>query len=218
MRSASHCAVAVSVCWTPPAQVDLNDPDLPLFDKAASVLSARCGTCHGEALPELCGVCDGMYDIGNLGKMIESGKLEPCRWTDSLIYRRIAKGEMPPPYSGLPPVPARELDVVGSFVDGLCGELAESPALSGERTSIEGWLADDCGGCHGADAGTAPALPLDIPELLDRRLLVPCDPLGSVLLQRLSDNSMRPPGANTPPPTTPQIAARSALHERPCQR
>ena len=197
------------------------EPGLTPVERAEAVLGARCGGCHGPAIN--CGVCDGLHDIDDLGKMIEVGRIAPCRWTESRIYQRIARGEMPPTTSGVAPPTASDLRVVSDTVNGLCDDLTSGGPVTSGRTAIESWLAEDCGSCHGntpaADAGTASRLPLvDLSELVAEGVIVPCNPGGSLLVQRLTDNSMPPPGSSAERPTSDEIAALTAFIERPCAR
>ena len=145
--------------------------------------------------------------------MIDTGKIIPCRWTESRIYVRIR--EMHPRTTSLPRPTREEIAIVGDFVNGMCDDVtADNPDVSGQA-AIESWLARDCGGCHArpADAGAIPSVPLDIAGLLADGELVPCS--GSPLLQRLRDNSMPPPGVS-PRPTAGEIQDLEALINRTC--
>jgi mono/diheme cytochrome c family protein len=206
----------------PPPSLDL-DPSLTPVERAEAVLGARCGSCHGPNDLRTCGVCDGLRNIDDMGKMIESGKIIPCRWTDSPIAQRIARREMPPDYSGAAPPSREEISLLRTFVDGLCDDLtAGGPVVSG-RTAIESWLASDCGSCHGnapADAGASAGerVPLlDVAELVVQGVILPCNPEGSLLVQRLRDDSMPPPGVS-PRPTASELSDLVAFIDRPCSR
>jgi hypothetical protein len=202
----------------PPA-LDLDDPSLSPVERAEAVLGARCGSCHGTPNPVACGVCDGMYDIDDMAKMINTGKIIPCAWTDSLIYQRIARREMPPRNTNLPAPSRAELAVVGNFVDGLCDDLSAG-GPSGQA-ALESWLASSCGSCHGntlGDAGASERIPLvNVSDMLAQGVIVPCNPDGSLLVQRLRDDSMPPPGVN-PRPTAREIRELVAFIDRPCSR
>jgi mono/diheme cytochrome c family protein len=201
-----------------PAPLGLGDPSLAPIDQAEAILGARCGSCHGPA--NSCGTCDGLRDIDDMGKMIDSGKILPCNWRGSPVAQRISRGEMPPRSSNQPPPTGQELAILANFVDGLCDSLtADGPVVSGQA-ALESWLANDCGSCHGkapADAGVAERVPLlDVPELVELGVIVPCNPDGSLLVQRLRDGSMPPPDA--PKPTPREVRDLVAFIERPCSR
>ncbi|MEO8177708.1 MAG: hypothetical protein ABI895_02640 [Deltaproteobacteria bacterium] len=167
------------------------------------------------------GVCDGLYDIGDMRKMIDTGNITPCRWTESKIYQRISRGEMPPRSTNLAAPTREELAIVGSFVDGLCDDLsAGGLVVSRQAAAIESWLASDCGGCHAstpADAGAIPPVPVDVPGLLAAGLIIPCSRDGSPLVQRLRDDSMPPPGVS-PRPTARELGSLEAFIDQPCSR
>jgi hypothetical protein len=197
----------------------LDDPSLSPVERAEAVLDARCGSCHGDPNVLSCGLCDGMYDIGDMRKMISTGKIIPCRWTESLIYQRISRREMPPRSTNLAAPTREELAIVGTAVDGLCDELsAGGPVVRRQAAALESWLASDCGGCHAntpADAGAIPPVPVDVPGLVAAGLIKPCDRSGSPLLQRLRDDSMPPPGVS-PRPTAFELRELEAFIDLPC--
>jgi hypothetical protein len=212
-----------------PAPIPAAEPVTPRLDldglapveRAEAILDTRCGSCHGPADPLSCGVCDGLRDIGDLGKMIDSGQILPCNWRGSPIARRISRGDMPPASSNQPAPTRQEIALLTSFVNGLCDDLtAGGPVVSGQ-TALESWLASDCGSCHGntpTDAGAGDRVPLlDIRELVEQGLIVPCNPDGSLLVQRLRDNSMPPPGM-TPRPSARELEDLTTFIERPCSR
>ena len=58
----------------------------------------------------------------------------------------------------------------------------------------------------------------DLEDLAAQRVIVPCDVEGSLLTQRLTDNSMPPPGAGAARPTDAEIAALATFIERPYAR
>lgn len=114
--------------------VDLADPEVPLQEKASAVLEGRCGSCHGTPPP--CCMRDGLSYIGDLERMVETGKIIPCHWTESRMFLRIARGEMPPGYANLDPPTSEELGFVADFVDGpLCDDVASGGMASGDPVS-----------------------------------------------------------------------------------
>jgi len=200
---------------------ELADPNATPLERASAVLDTRCGSCHGRS----CGpACDGTFEIGDLALMIQTGKIEACRWTDSRLYRRVLDRTMPPEYSRLLPPSTEEFEVVGEFVNGICGSLVNSGPEDTERVAVENLLRDDCSACHGqqpADAGAA--VPphfdgvTDIAELISSGLIQPCDSAASLLVQRLQDGSMPPPDSTGPRPTAAEIDAVAAFIDRPCK-
>jgi hypothetical protein len=217
-------AAPPSVPELPPSPApSLDDPSLAPVERVELVLSMRCGSCHGQPNP-LCDGCDGLSYIDDIGRMINQGQIVPCNWKASNLSRRVAQGEMPPPAAGVTPPTATELDIVAGFVDGLCDNLTNGGAADTERMAIESWLSRDCGSCHSnaaADMGaTAAGLDSldDIEQLLEAGLIVPCNAQSSVLLQRLLDDSMPPPGSSAPRPTSAEIRALRSFIQRPCSR
>jgi hypothetical protein len=203
---------------------ELSDPDSTPLERASAVLETRCGSCHVDPDPNVCGTCDGMYAIGDLGLMIQIGKIEACRWTDSRIFRRVLDRSMPPDDSGLPAPSTEEFEIVGQFVNGICDSLTDGGPEDVERVAFENLLRQDCSSCHGpvvADAGVGAAPHFidgvnDIAELINAELILPCDSAASPLVQRLRDASMPPSDSPGPRPTEPEIAAVEAFIDRPC--
>jgi hypothetical protein len=206
---------APSVPAEPSTSPLLDDASLSPMERAEAVLDARCGSCHGEANPLSCGICDGMYNIGDMGKMISTGTIVPCNWRSSRIYQRIARGEMPPASANLPPPTQQELAIVASFVNGLCDDLSAGGPVASGQAAIESWLANDCGSCHGNTPADARVPLVDVSEMVAEGLIVPCSPDGSSLVQRLRDDSMPPLGVS-PRPTASELRDLEAFIERPC--
>jgi len=50
--------------------------------------------------------------IDNLDALVEGGHIVPLDSALSPLYQQAASGEMPPPGSGLPPLPHAELDIL----------------------------------------------------------------------------------------------------------
>jgi len=210
---------------TQPAPIaELSDPNSTPLERASAVLDTRCGSCHGQPNANVCGTCDGWYDIGNIGLMIQTDRIEACRWTDSRVFRRVLDRTMPPEDSGLPAPTTEEFEVVRDFVNGICGSLTNGGPEDSERVATENLLREDCSSCHGPAAPDGgPAGPNfidgenDIAELISSELILPCDAPASPLVQRLRDGSMPPPDSLGPRPTEAEIAAVAAFVDRPCR-
>lgn len=203
---------------------ELSDPNSTPLERASAVLDTRCGSCHGYPSASVCGTCDGMYGIGDLGLMIQTGKIEACRWTDSRIFRRVLDRSMPPEESRLPAPSTEEFEIVRDFVNGICGSLTNGGPEDTERVAVENLLRDDCSACHGqavADAGVVAGPNFidgvnDLAELISAELILPCESASSRLVQVLQEGSMPPPDSTGPRPTATEIAAVAAFIDRPC--
>jgi hypothetical protein len=202
----------------------LSDPSLSAVERAELVLRTRCGNCHAEPNPLCAGDGCGLSNIDDIGRMVLEGQITPCSWRGSQLSQRIAQGEMPPPGAGVAGPTAAELNIVADVVDGMCDNLTEGGAADTERAAIESWLSRDCGACHGPAAASLGATPpervvmVDIEELLEAGLIIPCNGESSVLLQRLLDDSMPPPSSSGSRPTSREIRALRSFLQRPCSR
>jgi len=80
---------------------------------ALNVLKDQCGACHGANGSNQ----GGMAYIDDIDKLVETGKIQPLDSENSLIIQRMRKGEMPPAYSGAPPVANAQIDIVAQYID-----------------------------------------------------------------------------------------------------
>jgi mono/diheme cytochrome c family protein len=96
------------------SQVGSNSDTAALAKAAAeNVLKANCGQCHGPQ-----GNNSGnMNYIDDIDKLVENGKITPLDSANSKIIKRMKAGEMPPTYSGLPPVTTADIDIVAQYID-----------------------------------------------------------------------------------------------------
>jgi hypothetical protein len=152
--------------------------------------------------------------------MIEEQKLTPCSWENSSLRVRMVDGSMPPGDSG-PALPPRSIEMVGSFVDGLCSELGQGERLANERSAAAEILRTSCGSCHGSslgspDAGGSLVSIEDIPLMIERGQIIPCSSGGSPIIQRIRDGSMPPSDSAAPRPTFEQLNALADFIDRPC--
>jgi len=105
----------------PPA-VDNTPPggggDVGALAKAAAenVLLANCGQCHGSQL-DAEDIEAGMNYIDDIDKLVEEGKIFPLDADNSEIIDRMRLGEMPPSYSGLPPVSDNDIEIVAQYIN-----------------------------------------------------------------------------------------------------
>jgi mono/diheme cytochrome c family protein len=80
---------------------------------AENILLSNCGQCHGPN-----GNNSGnMNYINDVDQLVAQGKIVPLDSSNSLIVKRMRAGEMPPPFSGLPPVTNADIDVVAQYID-----------------------------------------------------------------------------------------------------
>jgi len=197
--------------------------------RVQAVLSNSCGYCHGGyPSAERCGTCDGMYNVENVRRLIQSGHILPCHWEDSRLFQRIADGSMPPagsPQNYVATLEDEDVQLVGDFVNGMCSNLTEGGPADTQRANIERWLDTDCGSCHGLTAvlsgGFTPSAidgVGDIAELISDGLIVPCDADGSALVRVLRDESMPPPGVSGSRPGRAEVTELIAFINRPCAR
>ncbi len=98
------------------APIDTGNPAELARAQAQNVLESNCGGCHGPALtPEQAEA--GMNYIDDIDQLVTTGKIQPLDSAGSLIVQRMRAAEMPPPESGLGPVPNADIDTVAQFID-----------------------------------------------------------------------------------------------------
>lgn len=105
----------------PPRQSDI-DPaeELPLSVAAAqNVLLANCGACHGAPLTTE-QASDGINYIADWEQLIQVGLIEECSPERSRVVNVMRSGEMPPPESGLDPVPRSDVELVEQAIEFGC--------------------------------------------------------------------------------------------------
>jgi len=105
---------AVSAQPPPKANAGANPSQADLAKAAAeNILLSNCGQCHGPN-----GNNSGnMNYINDVDQLVAQGKIVPLDSSNSLIVKRMRAGEMPPPFSGLPPVTNADIDVVAQYID-----------------------------------------------------------------------------------------------------
>ena len=112
------------------------EPGPPRFEtEVRAILKAHCWQCHGEE-PSVKGGLDARL-VRFLTRGGESGPaVVPGQRATSLLYQRVASGEMPP---GSKRISARELDVLGRWIDGGALTVRPEPQTlsSGEAISQE---------------------------------------------------------------------------------
>jgi mono/diheme cytochrome c family protein len=102
----------------------------------ADVLATYCAKCHGGGK-----AAEGDFDfVKDRDKMIAAGLLVPGDAERSLVYRRMALGEMPPPQVKKRPS-TEEIAAVAAWIDGMAE--ATAPAAFRTDAAIERALADD---------------------------------------------------------------------------
>ncbi|HKO89854.1 MAG TPA: hypothetical protein VJU61_01805 [Polyangiaceae bacterium] len=83
---------------------------------AENVLVANCASCHGAQLtPQQ--VLGGLNSIGDIDQLVALGLITPLNSAASPVIRRMQRGEMPPPSSGLPAVTVADINIVAQYID-----------------------------------------------------------------------------------------------------
>ena len=115
------------------AKVASSSPAPTFEGEVRAVLKAHCFHCHGEE-DELQGGLD-LRLVRHMTKGGESGTaIVPGRHAESLLYRRIADGEMPP---GEKKMSAAELAVIARWIDAGAKTAKPEPATVSEFTDEE---------------------------------------------------------------------------------
>lgn len=85
------------------------------------MLNANCGECHSMPNFYPCSDClgDSWGEPLRISDLIELGKITPGDAAASRVMIRLYAGEMPPPVSGLPPMPDVDVSWLASFIDTL---------------------------------------------------------------------------------------------------
>lgn len=92
---APQCALlSLALIWAVPRVGSTTQPDdTGLAAKAQGVLKAHCYKCHGQDGSSK----GGFGHVLDREKLVQRGYLLPANLNASELYRRVAKGEMPPP-------------------------------------------------------------------------------------------------------------------------
>jgi mono/diheme cytochrome c family protein len=165
-----------------------NEPEvLPL-------LTSRCAECHGSELSE-----NGLQ-VTSWKHLVTGGDsgpaLSPGSASESLLFKRIAAGEMPPEH----PLEAGEVEAVRAWIDSLPRSLSPASDATAERVSVPAVMTrvffTHCISCHGKHKQEA-GLDLRTPESIRRGgksgpAVVPRDPDGSLIIRRLIADEMPP--------------------------
>jgi hypothetical protein len=86
------------------------------------MLNANCGACHSMPSFFPCSDCQASFSVGEplrVSSLIDIDKVTPGDADASRLMIRIYTGEMPPPSSGLPPMPDADISWLASFIDTL---------------------------------------------------------------------------------------------------
>jgi hypothetical protein len=111
-----------------PVPVGEEDCELRLLER---MLNANCGMCHSMPYFHPCIDCLGYALYGEplrISTLMEYDRIVPGDADASRMLIRIYRGDMPPPVSGLPPMPEADVAWLASFIDTL--EPGEEPSCS----------------------------------------------------------------------------------------
>lgn len=99
------------------------DPTIQYERDVRPILKANCFHCHGGE-----GEAKGNLDLRLRRFIVKGGDLgpavEPGKRTESLLFERVSKGEMPPGGKHLTP---EQIEVIGKWIDGGAPTLREEP-------------------------------------------------------------------------------------------
>jgi mono/diheme cytochrome c family protein len=114
--------------------------------------------------------------------------------------------------------------VIADFIDGLCAPPEPASAEATERAAVEQVLSAACGECHGASSPVSDAARDgfhgvdDVDSMIASGHVIPCAVESSILLRRLRDGSMPPPGSGRPALEAEDIERVAAVVDTPCRR
>jgi WD40 repeat protein/mono/diheme cytochrome c family protein len=93
-----------------------------LAGDARTVLERRCAACHGAA-----GTAKGGFDyVLDRGRLVARSQVVPGRAAESPLFRRVERGEMPPPGKG--PLSAAEADLLRRWIGAGAPAAGAAPA------------------------------------------------------------------------------------------
>lgn len=121
------------ICWGIP-RVGAAAPPIHFEDTVRPLLRAHCFSCHGEEA-DLGGGLD-IRLVRHLQQGGESGpSVVPGKKADSLLYRKLKAGEMPP--DGKPGLNAEQVELIGRWIDGGALTKRAEPAQFSDELLLE---------------------------------------------------------------------------------
>jgi hypothetical protein len=103
-------------------------PQAPLLsqEELLLVLEYHCGECHFPAA--YTDNTNGLFYMNDVEQLIASAKVIPGDGAGSRLVRRMRSGEMPPPQSTRPPVPADTVLRIAQYIDSLMPTVPAAPS------------------------------------------------------------------------------------------
>ncbi len=109
-----------------PSAPATTDASSALAQKARDVFQANCARCHGDGSP-----AEGGFNyVLDRDKLVATKKVIPGDSENSKIYRKVSRGQMPPPDEG-GPLPADSVAVLKQWIDAGAPAVADSAGRAG---------------------------------------------------------------------------------------